>query len=151
MESIIDMNGLSPFTWVALGGYGFAALFIWLGYYQRAKLRRLLGSASVAKGTVVALEKAISMSSDSVDPVFHPVFNFRDAQGVEHRVRSKVGSFPATHKVGDPVDVFYQPQSPDEAIMDVKSHILMARICVFGGLGAAVFATVILIFELRSG
>src|SRR5260221_10872439 len=90
------MGDYSAFTLFALAGYLFAAIFLCAGYYLRAKIRRLVASALVAKGTVISLEAATAMSSDSLQQVFHPVFSFRDTQGVEHRVRCAAGTYPAT-------------------------------------------------------
>jgi len=144
------MGGYSAFKLFALAGYLFAAIFLCVGYYLRAKIRRLVASALVAKGTVISLETATSMSSDSLQQVFHPVFGFRDTHGVEHRVRSTAGTYPATHKVGDSVEVLYHPQSPHEAIIDPKGFIQMARICFFAGIVAVVIATIIMILERQS-
>jgi hypothetical protein len=85
------MGGYSAFTLFALAGYLFAAIFLCVGFYLRAKIRRVVASALVAKGTVTSLETATAMSSDSLQQVFHPVFSFRDTQGVEHRVREAQG------------------------------------------------------------
>jgi hypothetical protein len=144
------MGGYSAFTLFALAGYLFAAIFLCVGYYLRAKIRRHVASAQVAKGTVISLEAATAMSSDSLQQVFHPVFSFRDAQGIEHRVRASAGTYPTTHKVGDSVEVFYHPQSPHEAIIDQKGFIQMARVCFFAGIVAVVIATIIMILERRS-
>lgn len=142
------MSSHSAFTLFALAGYLFAAIFLSAGFYLRRKIRRIVDSALIVKGTIVSLEKASSVSSDSIDRAFHPVFTFRDAQGAEHRIRSTVGTYPAPHKVGDLVEVFYRPESPQEAIINPKGFFQMARICFFAGIVAAVIATVIMIFEI---
>lgn len=141
------MSGYGAFTFFALGVYILAGLFLFVGYYLQSKIRRLVSSALVAKGTVIAIESGVSMSSDSVDKVFHPVFEFRDAQGVEHRVRSDAGANPTTHKVGDVVEVFYPGPSPHAGIIDPKGYIQMARIFFFAGIAAVVVATIIIVLE----
>jgi len=147
--TVIVMSGYGAFTFFALGVYIFAGLFLFVSYYLRGKIRRLMSSALVAKGTVIAIESDVSMSSDSVDKVFHPVFEFRDVQGVEYRVRSAAGTNPATHKVGDVVEVFYPAHSPHAGIIDPKGYIQMARIFFFAGIAAVVVATIIMVLESK--
>ena len=150
-DSLLGVIALmSTFTFLACGGFLFAAIFASAGYFLRVKIRRRLDSALVARGTVVSLEQATAMSSDSLQKVYHPVFTFCDVHGVEHRIRSEVGSYPATHRVGDAVEVFYHPQSPHEAVIDPKDFVQMARICIFAAVLAVVFATIILILERHS-
>jgi hypothetical protein len=126
---------------LAFAGYLLAALFLFLGYFLRSKNRRFLASALVAKGTIVALEKM----PGSLWALF-PVFTFRDVRGIEHRVRSTTGRYPPSHQVDDLVDVFYDPHAPQEAIIDPKAEIQIARICFLVGVVAAIIMTIIAIF-----
>ena len=123
------MSEHSVITICVLAAYVVAAIFIWAGYRLRSKIRRLLPGAMVTNGTVVSVESAVVF--DSGDCVFHPVFMFQDVQGIEHRVRSSAGKSPAACKTGDIVQVFYNPKSPHEAIIDPKDYVQMYRICFF--------------------
>jgi Protein of unknown function (DUF3592) len=140
------MSEHNVITLCLLAGYLIAAVFFWAGYLLRSKLHRHLHGAMVTKGKVVENVSSISLSSDSDVRVFHPVFAFRDAQGREHRVRSTSGTFPATHKEGDVVEVFYQPQSPQEAIIDPNGFIQMYRLCFCAAGLITIIITAILMF-----
>jgi uncharacterized protein DUF3592 len=126
-----------------VGGYLWAAFFLFVGYFIRSKTRRFLASASVAKGTVISLER--SRLYHPASKAVEPVFTFRDAQGVEHRVRSNTGRYPPAYRVGDLVDVFYHPNAPQEAMIDPKGEIQIARILIFLGVAAAIIITIIVI------
>jgi hypothetical protein len=63
-----------------------------------------------------------------------PVVSFRDAGGAEHIFGSGVSSSPPRYAAGDTVEVMYDPDSPDEAVIDsVLDRFFLAL--VFGGLG----------------
>ena len=135
---------MGTFILIAAFSYVVAAIFVIVGRWLRTKLCRRLDAALVAQGTVVSLDRA------SLQEAFHPVVAYCDAQGVEHRFRSAVGSYPASHKVGDKVEVFYNPQSPDEAIIDAKDFARMSRICFLAAGLAVVLGTAVLVLSCRS-
>jgi len=144
---------MSDHTFLALfasAAYLLAAVFFAAGFYLRSKTRRLLDSALVTKGKVVALEPSVSMSSEMIYRAFRVFFTFRDARDIEHRIQSSSYANPGDYKVGDVVEVFYNPQSPQEAIIDPEHSLQMARICLFGASLAALTATGMIIAILRS-
>ena len=131
----------------ALAAYAFAAVFSFAGWRLQSVRRRQLDSALTAKGVVTSLETSISMGSDMVDRPLFPAFTFTAQNGVQYHVRSICGTFPATHKVGDVVEVFYQPTSPQEAIIDPHgSFVETSRICFFAAGLAALVASVMIVF-----
>jgi hypothetical protein len=132
-------SNVEPIFFV-LGGYLFGMIFLCVGYHLREKICRLKVSGLVARGKVVALEVSGSFSSE--DKALHPVFAFRDMEGIEHRVRSAVGSYPASHKVGDVVRVFYLAHSPHQAIIDPKNYTLASLIFLLAGLAAIAIGTI---------
>jgi len=123
------------------------AVFVIAGYYLRTKTRRLLGSALIAKSTVIGFETSMSPPGQTGvrHKVFYPIFTFRDAQGTEYRVRSGAGFAREKHKVGELIDVFYQPESPQQAIIDPKEYVQMAWILILSGIGAMVLAAAVLL------
>lgn len=132
----------------ALAAYLVAAMFIAVSFFLRSKIRRLLKTAVITKGTVLGLASGVTMSSESISRVFFPVFKFIDAQGIEHHVRSGVGTPSETLKFGDVVEVFYNPQSPQEAILDPKAYVKTGRTSLFAGSIAALVATSIVVVLL---
>jgi hypothetical protein len=141
------MDSSTQFTLLAVAFYLFGVFCLCVGCHLRAKIRHLLTSASTAQGSVISVETAPSIDSDRA---YHPVFTFRDTKGVEHHVRSSVGDYPASHQIGQPVEVFYHPQAPHEAIINPGAFQTMARILFFAAIMAAVFGTAILILEHRA-
>lgn len=129
----------------AIAAYAIFAIFITVGIYLQLKVRRLLSNSLKAKGTIVSLEQSVCMSSELLYKVANPVFVFKDAHGKEHSVRSTAGEPPGVHSVGNHVDVIYRPESPQEATINLKTSILMPRICFLAASIAFIFATVILI------
>jgi len=127
----------------ALAAYVFASIFFASGFYLRSKVRRLLASALPTKGVIACLEPTVSMSSSSIYRVFRVFITFRDAQGIEHRVKSTDYVNPGDYKEGDVVELFYNPQSPQEAVIDPKTIIRMAHICLFAASLATILATII--------
>jgi hypothetical protein len=108
-------------------------------------MRRPFRAALSAKGSIVSLERSVSMSSEMVYPTVFPHFRFMDVQGIEHSVRSSVGVHPEAHKVGDVVEVIYDSASPQDAYIDPQAVRQMVRISIFAAALAAIIATGIFI------
>ena len=125
----------------ALAAYLFSAIFAVAGMVLRSRVRRLFQSALRTKGSIISLERSVSMSSEMVYPVVFPHFRFTDLQGVERSVRSSVGVQPETYTVGDAVEVTYNSASPQEAVIDPKTIRRMARIAIFASVFTAIVAT----------
>lgn len=142
------MSDRTFLTLFALAGYIFAALFITVGFFARSKIRRLLKTGVITKGTVLGSASGVTMSSESISRVFFPVFAFKDAQGIEYQVRSGVGVGSETLKFGDVVEVLYNPQSPQEAVIDLKTYVKAWRAPLFAGSTAALVATGIIVVLL---
>jgi len=130
---------------LAIAAYTFFCIFISVGIYLQMKVKRLLKKSVKAKGTIMSLEQSVCMSSELLYKVANPVFTFKDVHGKEYCVRSSVGEPPGVHSVGDQVDVVYQQDLPQEATINLKTSILMPRICLLAASIAFIFATGILI------
>ncbi|HWD90748.1 MAG TPA: DUF3592 domain-containing protein [Verrucomicrobiae bacterium] len=125
----------------ALAAYLFAGMLAVIGIVLRWRMRRLFRAALSAKGSIVSLERSVSISSEMVYPTVFPHFRFTDVQGTEHSVRSSVGVQPEAHKVGDVVDVIYDSASPQDAYIDPLAVRQMMRISIFVAALVAVIAT----------
>jgi len=62
-----------------------------------------------------------------------PVTVYRDVTGVEHTVHSSFGSNPPRFPVGSAVSVLYQPQNPDDGM--IEDHLMLWTVpLIFFGL-----------------
>jgi Protein of unknown function (DUF3592) len=78
---------------------------------------------------VIAISRGRSSRGSRSD---HPIFEFRDRQGHVHRVRSRWSAI-AVHR-GDKVNVWYDPLSPDDAVLEEDTHARAPFFCVVFGL-----------------
>ena len=105
-------------------------VFVAVAGWRYLEDRSFAAAAVHATGTVIRMEG----SSDSDGTTYRPVVSFRDAGGAEHIFGSGVSSSPPRYAAGDTVEVMYDPDSPDEAVIDsVLDRFFLAL--VFGGLG----------------
>lgn len=116
-------------------GVALLALAGYIGWQEQAFLTRAMRT----RGLVVALTtrwggtNGSSRRSDRT-LTYAPTFTFADQDGKEHRVRSHSSANPPSHRVGENVDVLYDPTAPDHAqIRGFFAQWGAATIC--GGLG----------------
>lgn len=131
---------------IAIVCYVTAVIALWIGFYMRSKLKRLLDHSLRAEGRIVSFEEGVTTSSEVLTKAFYPVFVFKDSEGKEYRVRSSIGRNRDAHFVGERVDVAYRPEAPEEAIMDVNTWINVPRICFCVAGTAFLFGTMAIIF-----
>ncbi|WP_417538614.1 DUF3592 domain-containing protein [Marinobacter sp.] len=95
-----------------------------------------------AQGTVVELIRSRSSDSNS----YYPVVQFTAGNGREIEFKSSTGSYPAPYDRGEQVTVFYEPASPEDAMIDGffslwgAALIIGALGCVFGLIGGGMVA-----------
>jgi hypothetical protein len=63
-----------------------------------------------------------------------PRFTFQDDQGREHKVTSSVGGSKGAFKVGEEVEVLYDPQNPTDARINTFIQMWLGPL-VIGGVG----------------
>ena len=107
------------------------AFFLWV------RTREFIASARPVKGTV------IGMDSDS-EGASAPVFKFTALNGDIVEKHETMYSNPPAHRVGDVVDILYDPNDPQHARIAKKSNLYFAPIllAVLGGIfiaGSAVW------------
>jgi hypothetical protein len=117
---------LLPRIFAAVGA-ALLALTFWL--YSREQA--FVAGASHAVGTVVQLSVD---RNDNGSTVYYPIVAFTTARGDSVTVRSKVGSNPPSWRVGDAVDVLYDPADPQGARLAGFFHLHIGSF-VFGILG----------------
>ena len=89
---------------------GFTLLLIGSWLYTRES--RFTSRAVHTTGTVVDLD--YSRNSDG-GGTYHPVVVFRTQRGDTVRFRSSVGTSPPSHKIGERIEVLYDPDNPGAA------------------------------------
>lgn len=103
------------------------------GAYMAQKLEALLAIGLYAPGRVVDL----SVESDSDGSTYHAIVAFSDAARRSWQFRDKIGTYPASHDVGDDVTVLYDQNNPEKsAIIDRgwKNWIPAAGLGLFGAI-----------------
>jgi hypothetical protein len=112
---------------------GFAAVGLLVGaVWSYFKQKRQMESRVPATGTVVELVHRSTTAGRS--GIFCPVVEFSVPSGEQVRFTSDFGSRPASHKVGQTVNVRYDPVEPQKA--EIESGMttwLVPLILVFMG------------------
>ena len=110
------------------------------GAFTCMNTRELIQSSERARGEVI---EVVEQSSPSLatNPTtaqgvsYRPKVRFRTATGEEVTFVSPTGSNPASHAVGDEVEVLYRTDSPSEAVVDSFVHTwLLPVLLTLGGL-----------------
>jgi len=115
---------------------GVVLLAITLWVYSREQA--FVAGASHVTGTVVDLSRGSGSSGGSV---YYPVFAFRTDRGDSVQVRANAGSNPPSWRVGDRVEVLYDPADPQAARMagffhlHIGSFVFGILAVVFGAIG----------------
>jgi hypothetical protein len=86
------------------------------GVVAVVKQSRKAARGVAATGTVVDLVKRVFSAGSS--GVYCPVVDFITANGQPVRFESQFGTMPASHRVGQPIAVRYDPADPQKAEVD---------------------------------
>ena len=104
---------------IALGFVGVVLLGI--AYFLWMRTKQFVATAHPVKGTV------ISMLMDS-EGASAPVFKFTASNGDMIEKRDTMYSTPPAHKVGDIVEILYDPNNPQDARVVKSSSLYFAPI-----------------------
>jgi hypothetical protein len=96
---------------VVLFGFGVAAYVLYANKTEQTKWE----NQPTATGTVVELSKRVSAARPGSGIMYHPVVEFQAPSGETIRFESSFGSMPAGQRVGQSVQVHYNPDHPQEA------------------------------------
>lgn len=110
-----------------LVGAGLLALAAVLFQHSRA----FEANAVATEGVVVELVE--SRSDDSI--TYRPVVTFTTDEGTRVTFTSRAGSNPPVYSLGDPVEVLFDPDNPQNARLDGFFEAMGAWL-IFGGIGA---------------
>lgn len=95
---------------------GLVVLF--LGYQWRISTEQRIATMVKAQGTVVEVVSRTQRSDGERKTFFYPTVEFRTAAGDVIRFEHSTGSNPPAYRVGDAVDILYNPQTPQDAMID---------------------------------
>jgi len=112
-----------------------------LGWQWRIHTQTLIGTMLPTEGQVV---QVVSHPGSKGKVFFYPIVEFRTADGRIIRFEGSTGSNPPAHRVGDQVQVRYDPQSPESAVID--SWDLWLPSILFIGIGGLFALIGLLIF-----
>ena len=107
-------NRLQTGCWIIFGNLFLAAFCLW-GVYAAYTGWQLQTKGETTTGTVVRMEE--SSSADSGCCVYSPVVEF-DVNGQDYSFEGDNASDPPAYKVGEVVDVRYDPLDPNTAQID---------------------------------
>ena len=118
-----------------ISAFGLLGGAVWAYFSQQRKME----SRVPAVGAVVELTSRITASGRA--NIICPVVEFATPSGEKIRFTSDFGSLPAMHKIGQTVDVRYDPADPQKAEIDSGANLwLTPLILVFMGLVACCLA-----------
>lgn len=90
-------------------GFGIVMLIISLIIFFSVK--KFNASAVKTTGTVIDL----IAKRDSKSTTYSPVVTYNDKAGIKHRYISSVSSRPPAYNIGEQVEIYYNPNDPDDA------------------------------------
>lgn len=98
-----------------IGGWVFLSIAIidlTITFFVYRHAQTFVQSASRAQATI---SKVIEREGSDHDSTFYPVFVFEDSRGQAQEIYSSSGQYPPAYRVGDKVEVLYQPDDPKHA------------------------------------
>lgn len=102
--------------------FGFVGLIlIGIAYFLWMRMRAFIATARSTKGTVIRL---VSDSEGAVAPVF----KFTASNGDVIEQEDKIFSNPPAHRLGEFVDILYDPNNPRNARVAKKTNLYFAPI-----------------------
>jgi len=85
-------------------------------FFSFSSTKAFIASADRAQGKVVSLERRVSTDSDGGQSTsYYPVVEYQLSTGKKIVFTSSSGSSPASFRVGEKVEVLYDPQDPNQA------------------------------------
>jgi hypothetical protein len=93
----------------AIGTVGMGVIFMVIAAVLAINQWKFVGHAVTARAKIVNL---INPSTIAENTAYTPVYEFTVQQGEKAKVYSSVPSYPHPGKVGDTIEVLYDPQNP---------------------------------------
>ncbi|MBL8097799.1 MAG: DUF3592 domain-containing protein [Anaerolineales bacterium] len=111
-------------------------LLVLLGAFFWFRTKSFIGKAQQAKGTIVDLQ----YDSDSDGSGYYSVFKFKTINGQEIQKTNSVRTNPPQHKVGQVIDVLYDPANANDARINSTTNLYFVPL-LLGGMGFLFFCS----------
>jgi hypothetical protein len=121
---------LTPLIFTAVGGF-----LLWLALYFCRRTKRFIGESLWTHGEVIGLHEVYDEGSIT----YAPIISFTTADGRGRKFTDTVSSRPASHGVGDRVEILYHLQNPRDARIATTFRLYFPSI-VLGLIGGAFFS-----------
>jgi hypothetical protein len=121
----------------------FGLAFMVIGWRSYLTAVERLNSWQRTRGVVVEIVTVYRPDGDGLDVTFAPLVEYEnDAERKPVRFQDQLASSPASHKVGDTVEVLFNPSNAREACIYGEMRIF-APAALFFGVGATFFLVAI--------
>lgn len=121
-----------------LSGGIFAVLgivFLAIGLVMNHVLqRRRTRASAVTTATVVEIIKRRNRSNGCSSTSYCPVYEYY-ANGVTHRACSRVGSTPCAFRVGEQMELHFDPDNPAKIYIEKEARLMRLIIVIFCAIG----------------
>ncbi|WP_076798292.1 DUF3592 domain-containing protein [Chloroflexus islandicus] len=107
--------------------------FLSFGWNIRADLERQMAAMIPAQGVVVEVVSRTVNTNSGNRTFSYPVVEYRTATGELIRFESTLGGNPPAFQTGDRVEVLYDPQTPQSALVNTWEHWLPVYIFLGAG------------------
>jgi len=114
-----------------------------LGAFFYFRTKNFVARSQETKGTVTEL----AYDSDSEGSGYYSVFTFTTIAGQVIEATSNVRSNPPQHKVGEVIDILYDPAKPKDARIKKSSTLYFVPL-LLSGMGITFFCVGIVLFVL---
>lgn len=97
----------------------FGLLLCGFGFHLLLEQKYMSNEGVSAEGRVVEMHSEYSSDSDGGGSyVYYPVVEFKDMNDQAVIFRDRIGSNPAPYRIGETVDVLYDPANPGRSFID---------------------------------
>ncbi len=119
---------LIPWIFLIVG-----VIMLVLAYSIYTSTQQFLKVSVKAVGTVVEMK---SVRDSDGDLTYKPVITYKDRTGLEHTFTSSTSSNPPSYRVGDKVELLYDPQKPEQPSINtwIDLYIGVLVLGILGGL-----------------
>lgn len=106
------------------------------GGYWIERQREFIAKSVVAEGRVIENQREQWSDSKSSHTSYRAIVSFTDQRGQVITYRDKIAFNPPSFTVGQSVQIFYDPQDPQRAMIDrgQKNYLIPVIACALGGL-----------------
>lgn len=98
---------------------GVGSIFLIAGIIIGVNTYSYLSKSIITQGTVIDLEKRISKDSDGYSyALYYPIIKFTANSGKVTQFEANSGSYPPAYTKGKKVEIIYNPQEPESAMIN---------------------------------